>query len=432
MIARYDKEEISQIWAEYHKFELFLKVELAILEAQEDLNRIPKGIAKTISQKAKIDPERIAQIEQTVKHDIIAFSSSIAEQMEPNVGRFFHFGVTSSDIIDTALSLQIKESLDFIIPALKKLTLSIHQKAEEHKYTMTIGRSHGMFAEPMSLGQKWLGFFAELTRRLKDLENFYNDELTAQFSGAVGNYTIVTVEAEKLAAKKLGLRVEPLSTQVIPRDHIAKLISIHALLASAIERMATEIRHLHRSEVKEVTEGFTKGQKGSSIMPHKKNPISSENLTGISRILRSHIEVALNNIVLWHERDISHSSAERLYLPDNMGLTYYAVTRLENVINNLEIDTAKMEEHLYEDQSYLASYLMHFLLEHTALSREDSYAILQKASFTGKNYQEFCDEINKELNARKISVEIPLIKKEDIKTIYNREIDKMFKRVRPD
>jgi adenylosuccinate lyase len=254
---------------------------------------------------------------------------------------------------------------------------------------------------------------------------------TAQFSGAVGNYTIITPDDETRAAQILGLNVEKVSTQVIPRDHLAKLVSINALLASAIERIATEIRHLHRSEVTEVQEGFRKGQKGSSIMPHKKNPIAGENLTGIARVIRSHLDIALENIVLWHERDISHSSAERLYLPDHLGLTLYALTRLNETVNRLEFNIEIIENRVFDHFTYLSSFFLHHLLVHSDLTREAAYEIIQTSVFNTTNANDFISHLRNELKKRKISdhfLQIPT--REEIKFIYLKHIDKIFSRFR--
>ncbi len=320
MIERYDCPEISDIWNEYNKFKTYLDVELALTKALEG-KRIPQGVSTTIMEKAKIDPKRINEIEKTTRHDVIAFCTSITENLPKDISKYFHFGCTSSDIIDTATTLQIKKSALLIHKQLKAVCSTLLSKAEETKHIICMGRSHGMNAEPMSFGLKFLSAFAEFSRRYRELDYYIEKDLTGQLSGAVGNYTVITPEIEKEAIESLGLNVEPVSTQIIPRDRILKLISITAQIASAIERLVKEIRHLHHSDLNEVYEGFSKGQKGSSTMPHKKNPISSENLTGMARVIRSHLTIAHENNTLWHERDISHSSAERMFLPDNLGLT---------------------------------------------------------------------------------------------------------------
>ncbi|MEI8346619.1 MAG: adenylosuccinate lyase [Pseudomonadota bacterium] len=383
MIPRYEQEDITRIWSDEHKFETFLKVELALLSALEG-DKIPPGTTEKIHKSVHINSQRIQEIEKATHHDVIAFCTSITEQLPTEIGKFFHFGATSSDIIDSAMSIQIKESLDLIIPALQELLSAVYHKAQETSDLLAMGRSHGMDAEPMIFGQKFLGHYAEFFRRYQDLQHFYQNELTIQLSGAVGNYTIVSPEVEEKAGQILGMPIEPVSTQVTPRDHLAKLISIHGLLAAAIERACVEIRHLSRSDVAEVSEGFKKGQKGSSTMPHKKNPIATENLTGISRLLRSHVQVALENIVLWHERDISHSSTERLYLPDNLALMLYSLRRLKEVIVNLEIHHDNIENKVKNNPNYLSSFYLHFLLEKTTLSRDEIYTFVQKAAFSGQ------------------------------------------------
>lgn len=296
-----------------------------------------------------------------------------------------------------------------------------------------MGRSHGIYAEPMSFGQKLLGHYAEFLRRKKDLENFYNEELTIQLSGAVGNYTILNPSMEERVAHKLGLKVEPVSTQIIPRDRIAKLISITSLIANAIERLAVELRHLHHSDIREISEGFAKGQKGSSTMPHKKNPISGENLTGLSRYLRSHLTMALENAILWHERDISHSSAERLYLPDHFGILCYALDRFTSTMNNLEIDREYIEQKVMNHAHYLSSYYLHVLIEKIEnITREELYALVQKVSFNEeakKNPDKFRQGLVAELKLKNIDVDLPELNGKGIKDIYLKSVDHVFARV---
>ncbi len=430
MIPRYEKKEISAIWSEENKFKMYLLVELSLLRALEKKKLVPSGIADTIEKSAKINIDRINEIELVTKHDIIAFCSSITEQFNAEVGKFFHFGVTSSDIIDTAITLQIKASLDLTIPALEKLNESILKFSQKHKYLFALGRSHGMFAEPLSFGVKFLGFYCEFKRRLGDLKEFYQNELTGQLSGAVGNYTVVDPDIEKEALALLKLKVEPVSTQVIPRDRISKLMNIHGLLASAIERISVEIRHLSRSEVNEVQEGFSKGQKGSSTMPHKKNPISSENLTGMSRIIRSHMEIASQNTVLWHERDISHSSAERLYLPDNFGLLFYSLQRLTSVMENLEVNEKNIQDRVMNNFTYLSSFYLHQLILRANESRETLYAVVQTASFSAKTAQDFYKFIKDELTTKKISLssELPIFDLNNLENLYKSKVDQIFSR----
>ncbi len=431
MIPRYDKIEISSIWSSENKFKTYLDVELAAIKAQEGVN-IPLGIAEQIQGKVNINIKRIEEIELEVHHDLSAFCTSITEQLPKDVGRFFHFGVTSSDIIDTATSLQVKASLKIIVEKLKELLSTLKECSLKYKYLITIGRSHGMYAEPLSFGQKFLGYYAEFQRRLEELEKFLKEELTGQFSGAVGNYTVITPEIEQRACEFLGLKVETLSTQVIPRDRLAKLINVNALLASAIERLATEIRHLHRSEVGEVHEGFSMGQKGSSIMPHKKNPISGENLTGMARVLRSHVSIALENIILWHERDISHSSSERLYLPDNLGLLYYSLDRLNNTVQRLVVHEEYIESKVWDNSLYLSSFYLHQILKKTSISREEVYKIIQEVSFEsqGKDFEHYYIFLKKKLEGYKIALnEFEFVGVDQLKSLYLKHVDTIFDRV---
>lgn len=428
MIPRYESPEISDIWSDYHKFKTFLDIELALLKALEG-KRIPKGIVGTISQKAKIDPQRIAEIEQVTRHDVIAFCSSITENLPEEISKYFHFGCTSSDIIDTALSLQIKKSISLCLKQLNKLTDTLYEKANETKYIISMGRSHGMNAEPMSFGQKFLSHYAELKRRTDDLQRFYDSDLTGQLSGAVGNYTVLTPEIEKEAIESLGLKVEPVSSQIIPRDRIAKLTSINALIASALERLSVEIRLLHHSDINEVYEGFNKGQKGSSTMPHKKNPISAENISGISRVIRSHSIIAMENITLWHERDISHSSAERLFLPDNLGLLFYALRRMNSTVENLIINKDTIQEKVFKNFKYISSYIMHKLIEENENSREEIYAITQKASFEAKTKEDFLNLIKQSGKFTKTDFKsFEILDETNLRNTFLKHIDKVFQR----
>ncbi|MEX0798946.1 MAG: adenylosuccinate lyase [Bacteriovoracaceae bacterium] len=429
MIERYDCAEISEIWKDHNKFSTYLQVELALTKALEG-KKIPKGVHEAVKNAAKINPERIKEIEAVTKHDVIAFCSSITENLPEEVSKYFHFGCTSSDIIDTATTLQIKSSIDLILKQYKKLLKALEARANETKNIICMGRSHGMNAEPMSFGQKFLSFYSELYRHYIELNRYFLEDLTGQLSGAVGNYTILDAETEAQAMQTLGLRVEPVSTQVIPRDRIAKLVSITSLIASAIERLAVEIRHLHHSDIGEIHEGFSKGQKGSSIMPHKKNPISGENLSGIARVIRSHLSVAHENIPLWHERDISHSSAERLILPDNLGLTFYALKRMSSTVENLVVNKDRIQEKVFKTFSYLSSYVLHQIIENVDIAREDIYPVVQKAAFEAKDGNEFLDFISKEPKFEKLDLsKVKGFGEVALKELYLGETERVFERV---
>lgn len=431
MIPRYDKTEISQIWELESKYQNFLKVELASLKAMEG-KLVPEGISEVFKE-AKINVDRIEEIEQTTKHDVIAFCTSITEQFPAEKSKFFHFGVTSSDVIDSATTLQIKDSLELIIPSLERTCEILKRRAEETKDWICMGRSHGMNAEPMSFGQKWLSFHSEFSRRLSDLREYFSSQLTIQLSGAVGNYTIIDPIIEKQAAESLGLHPEPVSTQVIPRDRMAKLVSLNALIAVAIERIAVEIRHLHHSDIGELHEGFSKGQKGSSIMPHKKNPISGENLTGLARVLKSHVSIALDNNALWHERDISHSSAERLYLPDNFGLLYYSLERLNSTIENLVFHKEAIESKTKSNVSFLSSYYLHYLIQNTDKTREELYKVIQSAAFAQRPEEGAKDFHQKIITAAKESgIDETVLNNIEVatpKSIFLKHVDKVFERI---
>lgn len=387
MINRYDVKDISDLWTDESRFRYYLKVELAHLRTLEESGMVPTGTAEKMVH-AKINPERISEIEKITNHDVIAFCTSVTEQYAPEDGRFFHFGITSSDVIDTAHSLIMKDSMAVVMKDLAALEGALKTKTNETSDLLCIGRSHGISAEAMVFGQKFLSFQAELKRRMTDWGHV-TSELTGQLSGAVGNYTVVTPEQETSTLSKLGLKTEPVSTQVIPRDRYAVTIQVGALIGSLLERMATEFRLLQHSDVDEVREGFSKGQKGSSTMPHKKNPISSENIAGMARMLRSHVVPALENCALWHERDISHSSVERMLLPDHFGLLSYSLRRMKNVVENLVIDREKIEAKVSQNEKIYSSYVLHHLiLMNPEKKREELYEIVQKAFFDSKNKEE--------------------------------------------
>ncbi len=379
MIPRYSREELQKIWLPNNKFKIWLDIEILACEAQHKLGIIPKNSLNIIKKKAAFEVDRIDAIEKEVKHDVIAFLTNVAE----NVGidaRFIHQGMTSSDVLDTCLSVQIKQSCKIIISELKELIENVKEKAIEHKDTVCIGRSHGIYAEPTTFGLKLLKVYAEFKRNLKRLREAERNISTCAISGAVGTFANIDPFVEEYVAKKLGLIPEPISTQIIPRDRHAHLFSIIGILASSIENISIEIRHLQRSEVSEVQEFFSKNQKGSSAMPHKKNPILSENLTGISRIIRSSVIPLMENISLWHERDISHSSVERIICPDALILLDFAINRLKGVIKNLLVNKKKMLLNLTNTNGLYNSQRVLLELTKQGISRERAYKIVQSVA----------------------------------------------------
>ena len=377
MIDRYSRKEIKKIWDDYNKYSIWLDIELAAAEAMEKFNIIPKGVVKKVKSKAKINVKRILQIEEKVKHDVIAFLTSITEKAGKDA-KYLHKGMTSSDVLDTCFNLQLKQSGEILIKDLDELLKSIKRQAIKHKYTLCIGRSHGIHAEPITFGLKMLSFYQEFHRNKKRLINSIQEISTCAISGAVGTFANVDPRIEKYVAKKLNLSIEPISTQIIPRDRHAQYFSTLAIIASSVERLAVEIRHLQRTEVLEVEEFFGKKQKGSSAMPHKKNPILSENLTGLARLIRSSVIPALENVVLWHERDISHSSVERNIGPDATVALDFALTRLSNVIKNLNIYSKNMYKNLNLTNGIFFSQRVLLELTTAGFTREEAYKIVQK------------------------------------------------------
>ena len=334
MIDRYSRKEIKNIWADENKYKIWLDIELAAAEAMEKLKIIPRGVVKKVRSKAKINVARILKIEESVKHDVIAFLTSITEKVGKEA-RFLHKGMTSSDVLDTCFNLQLKQSGEIILSDIKNLLSTIKKQALKHKMTLCIGRSHGIHAEPITFGLKMLTFYQEFLRNKKRLEDAIEEISTCAISGAVGTFANIDPRIESYVAKKLKLKIEPISTQVIPRDRHAHFFSTLGIIASSVERFATEIRHLQRTEVLEVEEFFGKKQKGSSAMPHKKNPILSENLTGLARLIRSAVVPALENVTLWHERDISHSAVERNIGPDStIALDFIRTTSISLLITS--------------------------------------------------------------------------------------------------
>ena len=367
---------MTEIWSSKSKFQIWLEIELYACEAMEKLGTVPKGTARKVKSKAKINEKRIDQIEKKVKHDVIAFLTSISEYAGPPA-RFLHQGLTSSDILDTAFNIQLKKSAKIIDEELSNLLKSIKKVAIKHKNTLCIGRSHGIHAEPTTFGIKMASFYEEFKRNKKRLSLATEEISCCAISGAVGNYANIDPKVEQYVSKKLGLKSEKISTQIIPRDKHAVYFTTLAIIASSIERLTTEIRHLQRTEVLEVEEFFSKDQKGSSAMPHKRNPVLSENLTGLARLIRSYALPAMENISLWHERDISHSSVERNIGPDANITLDFALTRLSGVLKNIIVYPKKMMSNLNITKGIIFSQELMLELTKSGLSREKSYKIVQ-------------------------------------------------------
>ena len=431
MIERYSRKEIRSIWEDYNRYSIWLEIELAAAEAMEKLNIIPKGVVKKVRSKAKINPKRILQIEEKVKHDIIAFLTSITEKVGKEA-KYLHKGMTSSDVLDTCFNLQLKQSGKILLQDIDQLLVSIKKQALKHKFTLCIGRSHGIHAEPITFGLKMLTFYQEFLRNKKRLENSIKEISTCAISGAVGTFANIDPRVEGYVAKKLKLTVEPISTQVIPRDRHAQFFSTLGIIASSIERFAVEIRHLQRTEVLEVEEFFSKKQKGSSAMPHKKNPILSENLTGLARLIRSSVVPALENVALWHERDISHSAVERNIGPDATIALDFALNRLSNVVKNLNVYPKNMKKNLDITNGIFFSQRVLLELTTTGFSREESYKIVQRNAMQAwKENSSFYEKI---VSDRKITDKIPVnkLKKlfdfgyhtKKINIIFNRSLKK--------
>ncbi|POZ89262.1 adenylosuccinate lyase [Petrotoga sibirica] len=384
MIERYSLSPIKDIWTLDAQYKRWLEVEVAVIEAFEELNLAPKGTSRNIRQKAKLDVQKILDTEKIVDHDVIAFIKVVTEDMGDEA-RYFHKGLTSSDIVDTALSLAIKRAGEVILDELTKYIANLKKMAVDHKYTIIVGRTHGVHAEPTSFGLKILGFVAEEERNKERLEKAIDNISQGKLSGAVGNYANIEPKVEEIALKKLNLRPCKVSTQVLPRDLHAEFFSALAMIGSSIERLAIEIRHFQKTEVLEVEEPFKKGQRGSSAMPHKKNPILCERLTGMSRMLRSYLSSAYENISLWHERDISHSSVERVFIPDATMLTYYMLNKANYLVHNLVVHKDRMKENIEKSYNLIYSQRVLLKLVELGVSREEAYKIVQENAMKAWN-----------------------------------------------
>jgi adenylosuccinate lyase len=377
MIERYTRPEMARLWTDEYRFEKMLEVELLAAEALVKKKVVPASALKNIRAKAKINVARIRDIEKEVKHDVIAFVTAVAETVGEDAKRYLHFGLTSSDVLDTALAVQMVEAADLLLQDLADLQKTVAALAKAHEKTLMIGRSHGIHGEPITFGFKVAGWYSELQRSEDRIKRARQVAAFGSISGAMGTFAHLDPSVEAYVCEKLGLKPEPAATQVIPRDRHAEYCSMLAIVAAGIERIATEIRHLQRTEVLEAEEPFSKGQKGSSAMPHKRNPIASENLCGLARLVRTNALASLENIALWHERDISHSSVERVILPDSTILLDFMIMRLNNVLRGLQVYPQNMKRNMLKTVELIASQRLLLALVDKGLGRDESYRKVQ-------------------------------------------------------
>jgi len=378
---------MGELWTEAYKLKTWLQVEIAVCEAQAQLGAIPEAAVEEIKAKANFDPQRVLEIEAEVRHDMIAFLTNVNEYVG-DVGRYIHLGLTSSDVLDTALALQLVGSLDIILEHVEQLSQAIRYQAQQHRDTVMIGRSHGIHAEPITFGFKLAGWLAEVCRNRDRILRLRQEIAVGKISGAVGTYANIDPKVEAIACQNLGLTPDTASTQVISRDRHADYVQQLALLGASIERFAVEIRNLQRTDVLEVEEFFSKGQKGSSAMPHKRNPIRSERLTGMARILRGHAVAALENVALWHERDISHSSVERVILPDVCILTHFMLVEITDLVKNLLVYPENMKRNMNLYGGVVFSQRVMLTLVEKGMSREEAYRIVQSCAHEAWNQPE--------------------------------------------
>ena len=429
MIERYQVKEIEEIFSLKNRYETFLKVELSVLKGYVELGIVPKEDFLKIKEHAHVDLDKINELELETKHDVIAFTRSLSLELG-NEKKWIHYNLTSTDVVDTALSINIKESNEIILKALSGLEETLNNLAKKYEYTPIIGRTHGIHGEVTSFGLKWALFLDELKRDIDRLNEERKYVEVAKISGTVGNFANLPYELEELVANDLGLNRPNISTQVLSRDRLAGYVNVLALIASLFEKIATEIRHLSRTEVNEVNEYFSKNQKGSSAMPHKRNPISSENICGLSRIVKSSVTIALENNILWHERDISHSSNERIYLPDDISLVIYLARRLNNVLKNLVVHEDKMKEDIFMTYGVIFSgRVMNYIIEKGEVSREEIYDEVQSLAFLA---------MEKKVQLKELMLGNKLImtylSKEELDELFTydyvfKNIDKIYKKV---
>lgn len=428
MIERYFVPEIGKIWSDENKYNTWAKVELLVCEGWAQIGLIPPTDIEKIKTNLTVNLPRMLELEAETKHDVVAFTSMLSETLGPEK-KWIHYGLTSTDIVDTSQNYLMKESNHIVAKYLFELKAALKEKALAYKNQLIMGRTHGMFAEPTSLGLKFLLWYAELERNMMRFEAAGSAIAVAKISGSVGNYAHVEVQVEEYVAKQLGLNLDPITTQVTSRDYHIALFTSFSQIASLLEKMALEFRHLQRSEVGEIAEGFSKSQKGSSSMPHKKNPISAENIAGLARLIRSNMNVTFENNLLWHERDISHSSNERIIIPDTYHLVVYLLKRMIGVINNLVVSPDKIIEHLQQaNQIYFSQVVLTNILKETNYSREEIYDFIQKCTLIAQQQQLDFKNVLIDNNVAKY---LPLPKLEQLfdNNYFLRNIEQIYHRV---
>ena len=430
MIPRYSRPEMAALWEPENKFKIWLEIETLAAEKMAEMGTIPKSVPKTLRKKGKFDAARIDGIERKVKHDVIAFLTNVAEYAGPEA-RFMHQGMTSSDVLDTCFAVQLTQAADLLMSDLDAVCAALKKRAKEHKNTLCVGRSHGIHAEPTTFGLKLAGHYAAFNRARERLKAARKEIATCKISGAVGTYATVDPAVEEYVAKKLRLTPETSATQVIPRDRHAMFFAVLGVIAASIENLATEIRHLQRTEVREVEEFFEKGQKGSSAMPHKRNPVLSENLSGLARVVRAAVTAALENVALWHERDISHSSVERVMAPDATIALDFSLARLAGIIGKLLVYPDAMRANMERTGGLVFSQRVLLALTQAGMSREEAYALVQK------NAMEVWESNGKKQFADLLKKDPAVTRTLDKKTLaglfdygsYGRHVDTIFRRV---
>jgi adenylosuccinate lyase len=429
MIERYTRPEMAQVWSDESRYQKWLEVELAACEALAHYGVIPKSIPAQVRKKAKFSVKRINTIEKKVKHDVIAFLTNVAENVGP-ASRYIHYGLTSSDVLDTAFALQLKDASKVLTGNLNSLILELAKKARTHKFTLMIGRSHGVHAEPTTFGLKMALFYEEFKRNRERFKRAVEGISFGKISGAVGTFANVDPKIEKKTCQILGLKPEPISTQIIQRDRHAEYLTTLAIIAGSLEKLTVEIRHLQRTEVREVEEYFSKGQKGSSAMPHKRNPIICERVSGLARLIRTNALASIENMALWHERDISHSSVERVIFPDSTILMNYMLVLCSDLIKNLRVFKDKMIQNMEINKGMIFSQSLMLKLIKKGVTREDAYAMVQRCAMkTWDEDARLFDSVNAddEIN--------DYLTHDEIKTVFDyeyyvRNVDAIYKRLK--